>query len=287
MRHTTSLLLSAVVTATVVGARTFPQLLSRDTTDTCASLEDAPVSVTVGDIPPLTIGHISACLCVNGIPDFIATNPIAQAAVNASSVAETTAVLTYLINSADNSQTCTYPDHAVPSCSIDNPCLFTCTDGFTADSDTAPTECLCEDPNTVCNGLCGAYPDGVCPTSVPEKRKREYMMKRAKCEDGYSVCGVYGWQGSVSTKAWECVDTTSDLESCGGCTVPFGSTPANGVDCTAIVGVMDVSCISGSCRVQRCTPGYVPSRDRTHCVRKGGLEAASNVLAWEYGLQHN
>ena len=43
--------------------------------------------------------------------------------------------------------------------------------------------------------------------------------------------------------------------------VPLGSSlvPVIGVDCTVLPGVLDVACVSGSCVVERCQPGYVPS----------------------------
>ena len=64
----------------------------------------------------------------------------------------------------------------------------------------------------------------------------------------------------------------------------FGRTPADGVDCTAIPGVMDVSCAAGSCMVKRCMPGYFVSIDGTFCVRNALV--TEEASAAEYGLQH-
>lgn len=50
--------------------------------------------------------------------------------------------------------------------------------------------------------------------------------------------------------------------------VPLGKTPARGVDCTAIPGVMDVTCTAGACVVRRCQPGYVVSLDGQYCLRQ-------------------
>ncbi|TFY74463.1 hypothetical protein EWM64_g9548, partial [Hericium alpestre] len=94
--------------------------------------------------------------------------------------------------------------------------------------------------------------------------------------------------------AWECVDTISDLESCGGCTLPLTPYTPLGTDCTAIPGVADVSCLSGSCIVHRCLPGYVCSADSSECVRQHVPFAASFVAkewqsedsAMKYGLEH-
>jgi hypothetical protein len=44
------------------------------------------------------------------------------------------------------------------------------------------------------------------------------------------------------------------------------STDPTGVDCTAIPGVHDVSCVSSRCVVQRCKESFIVSADRTECV---------------------
>jgi len=59
----------------------------------------------------------------------------------------------------------------------------------------------------------------------------------------------------------ECVDTFSDLKSCGGC----ASTGA-GRDCGAITGAWNVGCEYGECKVYTCTDGYEKSDDGESCV---------------------
>ena len=59
--------------------------------------------------------------------------------------------------------------------------------------------------------------------------------------------------------------------------VPFGSTPAHGVDCTAIPGVMDVACVSGQCIVRRCQPGYVVSLDGSFCLQQDVVAKVQNA----------
>ena len=69
-----------------------------------------------------------------------------------------------------------------------------------------------------------------------------------------------------------------------------------GEDCTALPGVADVSCLSGECVVRRCMPGYVLSRDRTHCVSTQTHTSQPHVSVPEdddeymqairYGLEH-
>lgn len=70
--------------------------------------------------------------------------------------------------------------------------------------------------------------------------------------------------------------------------VSFGLTPAHGVDCTAIPGVMDVSCVAGSCIVRRCQPGYVVSLDGSYCLHSETAAKIQNgdIPAALYGLEH-
>lgn len=40
----------------------------------------------------------------------------------------------------------------------------------------------------------------------------------------------------------------------------------DGVDCTAIQGVSDVSCYRGQCLIRRCMAGYEPNALKDSCV---------------------
>ena len=40
----------------------------------------------------------------------------------------------------------------------------------------------------------------------------------------------------------------------------------DGVDCTAIQGISDVSCSRGQCLVRRCMPGYEPNALKDSCL---------------------
>ena len=66
--------------------------------------------------------------------------------------------------------------------------------------------------------------------------------------------------------------------------VPFGSTPARGVDCTAIPGVMDVGCVSGQCIVRRCQEGYAVSLDGSYCLASDVVSKVHNAAV--FGLQN-
>lgn len=73
--------------------------------------------------------------------------------------------------------------------------------------------------------------------------------------------------GERAPAPYECIDTRTNLESCGGCVVPYSLTgsslddddeeePDMGVDCTALPGVSDVGCHAGRCVVRKCAKGY-------------------------------
>lgn len=57
--------------------------------------------------------------------------------------------------------------------------------------------------------------------------------------------------------------------------MPFGRGAPTGVDCTALRGVEDVSCVDGGCVVRRCAEGYAKNADGSACVlAAGGLVGA-------------
>jgi len=109
--------------------------------------------------------------------------------------------------------------------------------------------------------LIGSSP--VCNSS-PSLRKRDtYVFNDRMCPKGLSLCGI---QSSWSNTNWECIDTKTDLESCGGCVMGVMGTSGTGTDCTAIEGVEDVACNAGQCRVFSCASGYRVSDCGTTCV---------------------
>ena len=64
----------------------------------------------------------------------------------------------------------------------------------------------------------------------------------------------------------------------GGCATPLDAFSPHGVDCTAIPGVTDVSCMAGSCVVNRCAPGFVVSEDSTFCVAAQSMLEQKAIL---------
>jgi hypothetical protein len=65
---------------------------------------------------------------------------------------------------------------------------------------------------------------------------------------------------------FECLDTTSDVESCGGCSFPLPGAK-KGRDCTAIPHAANVACVDGGCVVETCLRGFV--LENSECVAKG------------------
>jgi hypothetical protein len=79
-----------------------------------------------------------------------------------------------------------------------------------------------------------------------------------ECPKGLSACPIPG----LTPGDIECLDTTVELESCGGC-----ASIGKGQNCAAIEGAWNVGCESNSCRVYSCEDGYTLSPDNTSCVK--------------------
>ncbi len=94
----------------------------------------------------------------------------------------------------------------------------------------------CKSGYKVCGNNCIVNSEP-CISGVPS-RKRDAFPR--KCPSGFSACAIGVLNRRRSNNAWECLNTDSDLESCGGCIFPFPGSDV-GEDCTAIVGALDVS----------------------------------------------
>ncbi len=93
----------------------------------------------------------------------------------------------------------------------------------------------CNNGYTPCgtNGNAGCIAPGqICPSG----RTRRRSEIRA-CPAELSICAVPG--AKKYSDAFECVDTRSDLESCGACAFPLPG-GRRGEDCTAVEGVAGV-----------------------------------------------
>jgi len=159
------------------------------------------------------------------------------------------------------------------------------------------------------------------PAPQKSHRKRspeEIARSEHRCDFGLTKCGIYSSYekaptttsynapGKALMQPYECVDTQTNLESCGGCVVPYtlGLTPDEvknmkpGVDCTVLRGVGDVGCHKGKCIVRKCRKGYelsavVGEVNMFECVpakKSGGDEGelheqVGGTLVWKKDLE--
>ncbi|GAA6063426.1 hypothetical protein JCM10212_002612 [Sporobolomyces blumeae] len=84
-------------------------------------------------------------------------------------------------------------------------------------------------------------------------RTRRNLSRRNLCPASHEACSIEG------TSGFECIDTSSSLEACGGC-------PGIGQDCTAITGVEGVGCVSGQCEIWSCADGFTYDAETSSCV---------------------
>ncbi|WWC58727.1 uncharacterized protein I303_101271 [Kwoniella dejecticola CBS 10117] len=130
-----------------------------------------------------------------------------------------------------------------------------CLPGSSLDSNgqcqTPPT---CTSTEILCNNQCYPRATYTCPSGLPV----QIQSKRSEnCPVGLSKCSV----GALGSGLWECIDTKSDIESCGGCMYPTPSelnplALSQGVDCTSLAGTNGVSCVQGQCQIQSCAKGF-------------------------------
>ncbi|KDQ30783.1 hypothetical protein PLEOSDRAFT_1088534 [Pleurotus ostreatus PC15] len=90
-------------------------------------------------------------------------------------------------------------------------------------------------------------------------RRSTSMKSRSDslCPQGLDACRI----GGLGSREYECIDASTDLESCGGCT-----STGQGQDCTAIRGAWNVGCEAGQCAIYTCAGGYRLSNDRSSCI---------------------
>jgi hypothetical protein len=108
----------------------------------------------------------------------------------------------------------------------------------------------------------------------PGYQKRSTKNRVIRCPSGLVSCPVSGLTGG-----YECLDTATELESCGGCV-----TLGQGQDCNKIEGAWNVACERGTCKgtpffvlynvgakhmrltVYSCEGGYRLDADKNTCV---------------------
>ncbi|WVR06021.1 hypothetical protein IAU60_003049 [Kwoniella sp. DSM 27419] len=117
----------------------------------------------------------------------------------------------------------------------------------------------------------GARKRSAKPISLPSDLPLGTPEDLFRCPSTQLACPVTDTSAQelltlASSAPFECVSPLEDLYSCGGC-----ATLGTGRDCTAIPGVVSVSCAIGSCNVHSCEQGYVISSDGHGCVLGTGF----------------
>ena len=115
---------------------------------------------------------------------------------------------------------------------------------------------------------CAAGQSCVQPSGSYKKRD---LQLRLFCPVNQTAC-------PVGRNGFECIDTTSNIESCGGCL-----SEGKGVDCGGIEGVADVNCLRGRCVVATCDRGWSVDVDRNQCERDFGK--ANKKSIWPSGVR--
>ncbi|KAK6904585.1 hypothetical protein I204_06810 [Kwoniella mangroviensis CBS 8886] len=90
-------------------------------------------------------------------------------------------------------------------------------------------------------------------------RKRRLEEARRRAVPAYCPRGLTACQVGETNGAYECIDTLSELEACGGCL--YGALGSNnstvGQDCTTMPAVMGgVTCENGQCVAYKCKSGF-------------------------------
>ncbi|KAF8955041.1 hypothetical protein BDZ97DRAFT_1765558 [Flammula alnicola] len=262
--------------------------VARDLLDVCINvnvdlLADASQLLGLGGLlGPLDLGSkIQLCLCLKAsffpfdLDLYLDTNVDIQALVGLLGKNAVSALITALINTSPEAQQCTFPSNAHHTCDNADPCHFECDANYVLQGDT----CVCAPPNMSCNGVCGSFPQG-CGSAVPNsmKKRTESIVTigqaKAICPHDAAVCGI---PGRENTFAFECIDTKTTKDSCGGCMVPhsfFEAEPvrqSSGKDCSSITNVKSSSCSNGGCVVHSCNDGWLPSPTNDECVPAGGF----------------
>ncbi|KAG7095187.1 hypothetical protein E1B28_005965 [Marasmius oreades] len=102
------------------------------------------------------------------------------------------------------------------------------------------------------------------------------------------VCGV---PSAKSGNAFECIDTTSNTDSCGGCVYPNPwAVTSSGKDCTS-PKALKVTCRASRCVVDLCQEGFEPNGPREACVptslKRHAFRRASVSVPTTIDLGHN
>ncbi|KAL8277394.1 hypothetical protein RQP46_010234 [Phenoliferia psychrophenolica] len=132
-----------------------------------------------------------------------------------------------------------------------------CVPHSTSQCNTAAGSCVC-----VCDAGYTASASGTCEpiqpvtASTAAKRKRAQLLLESekyhpstynadRCPNGETACPFDSLSGG-----FECLDTTTSLDSCGGCPGKGGQ------NCLNIEGALNVQCVNSACEITSCYPGW-------------------------------
>ncbi|WVF67022.1 hypothetical protein IAT40_001765 [Kwoniella sp. CBS 6097] len=225
--------------------------------------------------PTVATGH---CRCSNDGPDVTTFAPgrLWGECENAVSYSAFLTQSNYLFDACFAEKSEIAPNTSITVDTVEQ-CLRTCNierDALARYDEVAKNfECLCTDlpyyePLTLGDCVYGSYlawgygfnppqPSGWVKRQQRQRSRREqYRLLNELCPSGLTACMI----GGDDRLAFECIDTDSELESCGGCVNgayvmgPTNATSSVGTDCTSIQGILigGVTCLRGRCLAFAC-----------------------------------
>lgn len=99
-------------------------------------------------------------------------------------------------------------------------------------------------------------PSGIARKHMLADRAAAERATLGDCPRGFTACTVSG-----NDYGFECVDTRTELEACGGCVNGYYNADGDkavGIDCATLHGVAlgGASCVRGQCKVTTCRHGF-------------------------------
>ncbi|GAA5938980.1 uncharacterized protein JCM15063_004383 [Sporobolomyces koalae] len=173
-----------------------------------------------------------------------------------------------------------YSDHASKTCLPIEPCVST--GGSLLNYDDGTSSCVCKSPLVSTGNGCAlppsagarrhrhrrdiaSSPHAARPQKIFRPSTSEPLQKPATLSKDVvsgEHCPLDEQACPLSSGGFECVDTKTQLTSCGGCVSQDGE--GSGTNCLAIPGALGVECQEGKCVVASCFRGW--SYQNGRCV---------------------
>ncbi|KAJ7750421.1 hypothetical protein DFH07DRAFT_775117 [Mycena maculata] len=242
----------------------------RDLIDVCVSIP----SLTA-DLLSLLGLNIQLCLCLKDLNLYLDTLDD----VDLRGIANTT-IQALVGEQGDSAKCAPLPPHAHRECTYGNPCAFQCDSGYTL-----------QGGQCVSNSGPSAIPRSLKPRAAPITTLKDAQEHCKTLKgDRTTVCGVQDAKGPFD---FECVNTETEFDSCGGCVTPHPFTSEftlpTGRDCGRITNALNAKCEKSKCIVQ-CHSGYTFTGGK--CVANGqkkmhksrrGVDVTGNILGITLG----